>query len=170
MTSRIRSRRISDRSSSNQHQKGVSVWSWVALDSADQPICPQVEVAFHRFGHGSQGCRNVRSIHMGVERIAVVILLDEGLVPVVVETRKRPVTDVAGLVSCRIDKALERFAEFGSLFLPAHAGGQRLAMSRGFFRALELSLRSSPMRRSGFFSFPSRRVCQRHCITSMRSP
>lgn len=60
---------------------------------------------------------------MGVERIAVVILLDEGLVPVVVETRKRPVTDVAGLVSCRIDKALERFAEFGSFsFLRTQVG------------------------------------------------
>ena len=37
---------------------------------------------------------------MGFERIAVLILLDKGVVPVVVETRKKLVTDIAGLGSC----------------------------------------------------------------------
>jgi hypothetical protein len=38
---------------------------------------------------------------MGVERIAVLILLDKGVIPVVFETRKKLVADVAGLGSCR---------------------------------------------------------------------
>ena len=60
---------------------------------------------------------------MGVEGIAVLILLDKGVVPVIVETRKKLVTDVAGLGSCRIDKALKCFPEFGSFsFLRTQVG------------------------------------------------
>lgn len=51
---------------------------------------------------------------MGFERIAVLILLDKRVVPVIIETRKKLVTDIAGLGSCRIDKGHEPFPEFGS--------------------------------------------------------
>jgi len=60
---------------------------------------------------------------MGIERIAVLILLDKRVIPVVVETRKKLVTDDAGLGSCRIDKAFKRFPEFGSFsFLRTQVG------------------------------------------------
>ena len=60
---------------------------------------------------------------MGFERIAVLILLDKGVVPVIVETPKKLVTDIARLGSCRIDEALKRFPEFGSFsFLGTQVG------------------------------------------------
>jgi hypothetical protein len=60
---------------------------------------------------------------VGVESFGVLIFLDESEVPIIVETGKELIADIAGLGSRRFDKAPECFPKHGSFsFLRAQVG------------------------------------------------